>query len=343
MIDVVRLLEALNIKVEFERGGELWARCPYPGHEERTASWSIRNDKGPKHGFNKCFGCKQSGGPVRLVVAQLGIGYSGARSWIEERGLDKKDPVSLKTFVEVVQPKYGFMTMPPTVKGIGQLATWPKPFRRFAKRRGLTAEQVNRWLIGYAAEGKLADRVVFPIRDDKDALKSYSARYIIDGAVDERGKPVAKYLTASIGQGADHGAVFGAFRWPPSLERRRVYVCEGVLNALAIERVITEPDEGIAALDGSEVLPGQTLAIGTFSEIVVVTDPDTSGDHAASMLGTISRWRDVRRVNMPKGEDPNSLPPDELRRSIVEQVDRDSVPREVPPRTSARSSRGGYS
>lgn len=331
MIDVPRLLQVLKIDAE-RRGQELWARCPHPGHEEKDSSWKIVDDPGGKwHGLSKCFGCGESGGPARLVASIKGVSCSTAQWWIEQKGLDGDRPVVLRVRVEVEQDDTRSFVLPPTVRGVGALAVWPRPFRRFADRRGLTDEQVARWGIGYAASGKLAYRVVFPIFDDSGRLLSYSAR-------DITGEARAKYLTASRREGADPDAVFGAKHWPAPGWRQTVYVTEGVLNALAVERVVDgeAAGEGLGALDGSDLRPGQVIALSTFRRVVVLSDPDLAGDKLASAIATLGRWRELVRVGLPEGEDANSLSPRALI-SLLRAVPSERDPRDAPPRRRRRS------
>ena len=50
-VDVPNLLRALGITEFKEHRGELWARCPFPGHKDADASWSICwNPGGPRNG-----------------------------------------------------------------------------------------------------------------------------------------------------------------------------------------------------------------------------------------------------------------------------------------------------
>jgi hypothetical protein len=330
VIDVVRLLRALRIEAE-PAGDSLWAKCPLPGHPDNDASWHI-DFRGPKQGWHHCFGCKAGGGPVDLVMDVVGITYGSARAWIESRGLDVDDPVALEVVLDKQPDKYGLFRLPPEVRHIGAPALWPTPFKRFAAKRGLTNEQIERWSVGYATEGSLAYRLVFPIHNDKGEMWSYSARSIVEAR--------AKYLTATKDEHADHGAVFGALHWPPVGEREVLYVAEGVLNALAIERVVgTDPRIGVAALDGSQLLDGQALALGTFERVVLVSDPDLAGDGLAEALAPLRRWRSLQRATIPKGQDANSLPPEKLARILgVEPPhnDRDHVRRR--PRSGAGGS-----
>ena len=104
-VDVPRLLVALGITDFRDQGGEIWAPCPYPDHNEKTPSWSISvDDSDPiRNGFNHCFGCHEQGGPVRLVAEMKGFqSYAYAREWLRERKLDMGVTTPLRATLKVM-------------------------------------------------------------------------------------------------------------------------------------------------------------------------------------------------------------------------------------------------
>lgn len=303
-IDVKRLLKALAIKATHKGGGEYWARCPFKGHNERTGSWSIHDKEGSgKHGFHHCFGCGRNGGPIDLVMMRMDVSYGFARDWIEERCLWNDKPFSFEVKLAHHHAPTDAFELPEGVTALGGMTQWAPPAREFAIKRGLSIDQVARWGIGYAPTGVLAGRVVCPVRDDRGVLRNLSARSYRNHRI--------KYLSGKRDEGADPGVVFGSYHWPD--ERDTVYVSEGVLNALANERVGAR---AVAALDGSELLSEHLLALGTFARIIVVTDNDKAGDKAWKKFQGLARWKPVERVNLPKKVDSNDLErsdPDKLR------------------------------
>ncbi len=74
-----------------QRGGNFWARCPLPGHSERTPSFSV-NQYGQ---FFKCFGCGRGGDVINFVMEMESLPYIDAVKFLAERaGLTLPDSVA---------------------------------------------------------------------------------------------------------------------------------------------------------------------------------------------------------------------------------------------------------
>lgn len=316
MIDVPLLLEKLNIDAE-KKADEWWACCP--NHDEKTGSWSIKDDPGAEgHASHFCFGCGFGGGPYDLVMKVYGFAaFASAKDWVARHGIDLEESVPLDARVRVKRSRRrkGF-TLPKGVVGLGTPKTWVTPVKRYRKERGITSRQVRRWGIGYALHGWLAGRIVFPIRDAGGKLASYSARSF-DGR-----KP--KYKTPDVKPSKrqresdvpfykpDLNIPFGAQHWDG---RDTIVVTEGVINALACERAGAT---NIAALDGSHIQRGQIMRIGTFNEVILASDPDTAGDKLAEELSILRRWCRFRRAMLPEGQDAATMRRDELTEALFD-------------------------
>lgn len=297
-VDIPVLLERLGFAKPERRGRALWAPCPF--HEERTPSWSIVDDPGgERHGFHHCHGCGEGGGVSALVAHVLDLrndagelDYRAARDWL---GGDQERP--LPVTIEIPAPKLARrgLVLPSGVV-VAPFARWASPARRYVERRGITGEQVERWGLGYAVDGRLAGRIVFPVRDRLGRLVSYTAR-------DFAGAGRRKYLEPEQDEGADKSAIFGEQHWPD--DRKRVVVIEGAPDALAVERVV---GGAVGAVYGSQLLPGAIARLSTFREVVVATDPDKAGQKLArAIVGALGRWSTVLRVTMPEGFDAAAL------------------------------------
>lgn len=62
-------------------GGNYWARCPLPGHSERTPSFCI-NEEGQ---FYKCFGCGKGGDVIKFVQEMESVEFYGAVKILADR------------------------------------------------------------------------------------------------------------------------------------------------------------------------------------------------------------------------------------------------------------------
>lgn len=315
-VAVERLLERFGIEVVERAGQELWARCP--AHRDTKPSWSINVRTAQHH----CFSCDWGGGAPALVIRGLGVDdlawdSKDAWEWLETHGfLVEVDPaLSVELVLSGGRPHR--FVLPREVRVVPP-AQWPSAARAYMQARGVTPEQVVRWGLGFAVDGRLAGRVVFPLRDSAGALRSYTARTFLDDP--------KRYLTPTRAEGPDSSALFGEEHWPGLSGRQQVVVVEGALDALAVERAIGGAVAGmLGATRASAMLVAGKLA--TFDEVVVATDPDPAGDAAwEALYPALVRHCLVRRVRLPEGEDAASLPCDALAHALSVDRHRQRVP-----------------
>lgn len=305
--DVPRLLQALGIQARLRPGGELWAPCP--SHQEVEPSWSINAE-----GSHFCFGCGFNGGPVELVMQCYGFAArASALEWLEKHGLGNRIRVGDVRLV-VANAAHGAFRMPEGVV-VKPLRQWPTPILRYVIARGITPEQVQRWRIGYAVDGRLHGRVVFPFHNEDGRLASYSARTYEDSTL--------RYRTPSEDkEHPDPAALFGPVHWPPvQPDGRRdgpLVVTEGAIDALACERAGAG---AVAALSGSSTVinPGKLARLSSFKEIVVATDPDRAGQRVWTQLQPLRRWATLHRARIPTGSDAAQLSKAELEAALWER------------------------
>jgi len=311
-VDVAALLAFLGIKGR-RRGSEWWACCPF--HEEREPSWQIHDNADDlEHGLWRCFGCGAKGNAVGLVADKLGVGWKEAQAILETHGLvGGPPPIPMRVEIVPTPSRVGGCTLPAGCT-FGPLGAWVTPARRYIVSRGITEQQVERWGIGYAVDGKLRGRLVFPVRDARHRVIGYTARTFID---DEK-----RYLEPSSADGYEPGAVFGEEWWPDPAARHTVIVTEGAINGLAVERAIdvcpafnTPPPFG--SVRGSNLQPGHVARLSTFPHVLVASDPDKAGNKLfADLKAALGRWARVVRVPIPEGKDCADLPVDVLAAAI---------------------------
>jgi DNA primase len=297
-VDVAKLLERLSIEAKAD-GDEYIARCP--AHEDGRPSWSINRHTAAHH----CFSCGFGGGAAALVIhaldtAVLGWTRADAWEWMRSQGVLEGDG-SLGLSVELVlraPDRPSAFVLPRSVL-TGPLGAWPSPASRYLAARGVPGWQVRRWGIGYAVDGRLGGRVVFPVRDRANRLLSYSARTFCDALV--------RYLTPDASENPDRSALFGEQGWPEPRERERVVVVEGALKALAVERA--NSSLCVAGVLGATQVSNPRVAskLATFRAVTILLDADDAGQKAADTLrAAIARYArvDVRRPKTPVDDAP---------------------------------------
>lgn len=287
MIDIPKLLERLGIEAK-QKGDHWWARCPY--HADKKPSWRIRDQaEHPNHGANHCFSCGGGGSAVWLVMELLDMPARAAALWIHSGKLPEK-PVNLAVEIVGKQAELERVFRLPSGSVVAPLHRWPPVAQAYAAKRFLNAEQVARWGLGFAVEGRLRGRIVIPVRDSFGTLKSYTAR--------AWGNANRRYLEPRTEEGADKGAVFGEEHWPE--ERRELVLSEGALNALALERAGAPV---VGALEGSQLTAGHVARVSTFETVIVASDPDKAGDKLRAALSSLGRWVKLRQMRFPTGFD----------------------------------------
>ena len=299
-VKVGPLLAALGIEA-VERGGEWRAKCP--NHSpDRHPSWAIIDEPGhERHGLHRCMTCSFGGTSAHLVMHVRGYAsWSSAYEFMRPY-LSTETALPVRVRLAGVEQRLPFRPPPEVIWD--PLDRWVTAARRYALSRGITSAQVLQWGIGYAVDGWLAGRIVFPLRDRQDRLLNYQARLFAgDGPT---------YLTPREEDRPDKGAVFGERHWPPpGASRRRVVVWEGSIKALAFERAL--PGEYFAVLGGVQAWNAEHVAkLSTWREVVLATDKDRAGEGAAELLtGALQRHVKVSRAILPR--DPDEMSPGQV-------------------------------
>lgn len=285
-VDVAKLLTRLGIAYR-QMGDELHSVCPY--HVDRKPSWSINLSTGQHH----CFSCGWGGGPSTLVNHVLkgdALGWTSrdAFEWMRSQNLMRgRGDLALNVELALELHRARRFVLPAGVQQ-ATLATWPTPAIRYVETRRIFGHQIRRWNIGYAVDGRLSGRIVFPVYGETGQLASYSAR-TFTGA-----QP--RYLTPSSSEFPDEGVLFGEQFWPPREDRKRVVVVEGAIKALSVERAVGGCVAGVLGATQAKN-PRIASKLSTFDEVIILLDDDAAGDDAASVLhSALARHVKTRRV-----------------------------------------------
>jgi hypothetical protein len=328
-VDVLATLKRLGVDVRRAKGREVWACCPIHsigGKLERTPSFRIRNEPdSDKHGFYQCFGsCEshvRSGSVFKLVRLLLELESNiEAKRWIHGESLEVERDRPSRIVVVSNDPKIRKRGVEyPIGVVVAPVACWPQMAREYLDKRGIPAEQAERWGFGYGKFGKYANRIFMPACDGQGRLLNFATRTCIEA--------LQKSKEPNEGSGAEKSAVFGEFLWPNRGDRRVVVATEGAFDALATEREMPEFCHG--AIFGSEVLPGHLLRFGSFDAILVASDPDDAGDkYFRAIRSGLARMKRVERVAIPEGTDCADLARDDpgiLRANIIEAARRAGI------------------
>lgn len=303
------VLEALQLIVATRHGRRAWIKCPF--HNDHNPTNFFVRISGPRGGQNHCFSCKKGGSLVQLVMHVRGLDEEPAKKYVERLGRGYEPPRGHVRVVErpAVLGRVKFK-MPGEVM-FKPLEEWPSVARSYAERRGITPEEVDRFGLGFAVDGRLGGRIILPWRSANGTPMGYSARSFVG---DE-----PKYTTPHESENADLNTMFGEHTWIE--HREAVVVTEGALNALAVSRAIDDYRVDIAALGGSAPTPMHAVKLASFPVIILLTDPDPAGDHAAASLASmLGRHAEIDRLRLPEKKDALDVGRPYLRTVLIDSL-----------------------
>jgi DNA primase len=301
----------------------LWLQVPSPDHA---------NDKRRCLGFNldtgmvvDFYGFK--GDFIQYVVHYLGlrsrseaerlltdlvieVGLSPQQVMEAQRPKEAAPPTPSQT--DVLLPE---ITLPPDTFPINldeELPyLWQQPMRKaqdYLRRRGLTAEEVCEYELHYCFVGRMADRIIVPVRDEWDRLVWYQGRDITG----HESRAKKKYLNPF--EVDRSKLVYGLSKIKPG---SRVVLCEGFFDAIVCRGVVC-----FGKYINDYQL--QRIAVRQPSEIILGFDADLPGADAIFNLVKHYEGLGFRMIVLPLGiKDLGDLTHD---RQLVERVIQQAQP-----------------
>jgi DNA primase len=336
------IVEVIGSYFPLKRAGTNFkALCPF--HQEKTPSFTVSPQRQTFH----CFGCGVGGSVFRFVMDYEHLDFPSAvrklaaRAGIpviEERGASGDDDRQHETRRALLQlhAEATEWFHENLVKGKAG-----GPARDYLKKRGIDRRIAADWQIGFAPDSwdafltwaidrgyrrpqilqsglikprdenrpdgeaydRFRGRIMFPIHNDVGEVIAFSGRVL------EKEAEGAKYLNSPETPLFRKGRVlFGLHKTKRGLiEANCAIVCEGQLDLITVfEAGITN----VVAPQGTAFTEDQARILKRFvSEVVLCFDADTAGQKAAerSVDALLQNDLIVRVVEMPTGEDPDSL------------------------------------
>ena len=317
--------------------GDFWAPCPF--HQEKTPSFHVDDRKG----FYYCFGCHAKGDAISFVKETENVSFIEAVEILaREAGIpmpeQRHDPQAAERkdrrdrLAEAMEQAVQLF-------GLGFRSAAGQPARDYAARRGLSAETLKRFEIGYAPDSRshLAEafrqkgaldeavdagllirpegggapfdrfrgRLMFPIRDARGRCVAFGGR-----ALDPNAQ--AKYVNSPETELFHKGRVL--YNIGPAREAAgkagTLIVAEGYMDVIAL---VAAGFEAAVAPLGTAVTEEQLQLLWKLApEPVVALDGDTAGIRAAERLvdlalPLLAPGRSLRFCVLPEGRDPDDL------------------------------------
>ena len=321
-------------------GANFKALCPF--HQEKTPSFHVSPQRQTFH----CFGCGVGGSVFRFVMeyehvdfpsavrklaARVGIAIVEERAGTDEDRQHEARRTLLKLHAEAADWFHNNLLK----------KQFAEPAREYLKKRGIDKTVAKNWQLGFAPDSwdtflkwalergyfltqllesglvkprdeerpgnevydRFRGRIIFPICNDVGEVIAFSGRSL------ESDPQVAKYLNSPETPLFRKGRVlFGLHRTKRALiEANCAIVCEGQLDLISL---FEAGIKNVVAPQGTAFTEHQARILKRFvDEVVLCFDADQAGQKAAahSLDALLQNDLVVRVVDMPPGEDPDSL------------------------------------
>jgi DNA primase len=316
--------------------GDWWAPCPF--HQEKSASFHVDDKKG----FYYCFGCHAKGDALTFVKEIENLSFMEA---VERLAREAGMQMPERDAREVERSDHRTQLVAVMEQAIQwfrlQLKTSAaSEARTYITRRGLSAEAVERWELGWAPDqrqglfhaltqkgiasdlivaaglcatpddggppyDRFRGRIIFPIRDGRGRAISLGGR-----SMDPNAR--AKYLNGPETDLFDKGR--NLYNLAPAREAvgkgAPLIVAEGYMDVIALSEA---GFKGAVAPLGTAITEDQLRLMWRISdEPLISLDGDKAGIRAAlrlidMALPLIEAGKGLRFVLLPGGQDPDEL------------------------------------
>lgn len=331
------LVEVVSARVKLKKQGkDYYARCPF--HTEKSASFTVSGDKQ----FYHCFGCGANGNALSFLMALDKLSFPEA---VEELALRTGLTVPRETtaaHLENRQPArqqlYQLLEQLTVYYQEALAQPSSQPVRDYLRRRGLTAEVIQRFRLGFAESGwerisrrfggKAADRqllssagmlvedsqgrcydrfrnrLLFPIRNVRGQIIAFGGRVLDQGSPKYLNSPETPLFHKS-------RTVYGLYEVrqlepnPP-----QILVVEGYMDLLSLAQCGIH--YAVATLGTATTAEQIAQLLRITESLIFCYDGDNAGREAAwraleTALPQLQDGVQLKFMFLPQGEDPDSL------------------------------------
>lgn len=298
-------------------GGGFMGRCPFPDHQEKTASFSVSDAKQVYH----CFGCKKSGNIFRFLQDYNGMSFPEALEYLADKNgipipqdtSDNKDQNTLNFDKKKLMLKANKLTAEFYQETLKR-APADSLIKQYVLKRKLKPETIEEFQIGYspteweslshylskhnislalAEEVKLVkarkenngyfdlfrDRLMFPIHSASGEVLAFGGR------IHDQGEP--KYLNSPETYVFSKGKVLYGLAQTAKYIRTEdcAVIVEGYMDLVSL---FQSGIKNIAATMGTALTPDHAKLLKRMTtNVVVLFDSDEAGQNAAERSLTI--------------------------------------------------------
>jgi DNA primase len=336
------IVEVVSDYVKLRRtGSNFMGLCPF--HNEKSPSFNVS----PQIGIYKCFGCGESGDVFSFVMKQDGISFTeairtlGARFGVdvpEEERPEQDEQYRLKEGIYhalAFAGKFFYLQLVETPEAL--------PARKYLDDRGFTAKTVRKYGLGFAPssydgllkaarEAKINEqyleqaglikygrngesaydvfrsRIMFPIFNASGKVIAFGGR-IMPGAGKTDQSKGPKYINSPQTPVYNKSEVLYGIHTAKNEIRKagEVILVEGYTDVLSMHQAGVG---NAVATSGTALTTDQLRAMHRYGEtLLMIYDADLAGQNAMTrgIDLALAEGLDVRLLQLPEGEDPDSF------------------------------------
>lgn len=335
----VNIVDLINSRVKLKKAGRDYQAC-CPFHHEKTPSFTVSDKKQ----FYHCFGCGAHGNAISFLMEYDKLEFLEA---VEELAgfLGLEIPYEKRPHFNDNGKQVNFQTKRNLYELMQEIAKFYQqqlplniPAQSYLQQRGLSAEIIDRFQIGYVPNAmdtvyrqfgktreeqqklfdlgmlsrndrgnvydKFRNRIMFPIRDRRGRTVAFGGRVLTD----EKPKYLNSPETVTYHKGNELYGLFEALQADDSPQK--LLVVEGYMDVVALAQFGV--NYAVASLGTSTTSEQIQLLFRSTEQVICCYDGDRAGRDAAwraleNALPYLEDGRQLKFIFLPDDEDPDSF------------------------------------
>ena len=335
----INIVDLINSRVKLKKAGRDYQAC-CPFHHEKTPSFTVSDKKQ----FYHCFGCGAHGNAISFLMEYDKLEFLEA---VEELAgfLGLEIPYEKRPYFNDSGKQVNFQTKRNLYELMQEIAKFYQqqlplniPAQSYLQQRGLSAEIIDRFQIGYVPNAmdtvyrqfgktreeqqklfdlgmlsrndrgnvydKFRNRIMFPIRDRRGRTVAFGGRVLTD----EKPKYLNSPETITYHKGSELYGLFEALQADDSPQK--LLVVEGYMDVVALAQFGV--NYAVASLGTSTTSEQIQLLFRSTEQVICCYDGDRAGRDAAwraleNALPYMEDGRQLKFIFLPDDEDPDSF------------------------------------
>ena len=335
----INIVDLINSRVKLKKAGRDYQAC-CPFHHEKTPSFTVSDKKQ----FYHCFGCGAHGNAISFLMEYDKLEFVEA---VEELAgfLGLEIPYEKRPHFNDNGKQVGYQTKRNLYELMQEIAKFYQqqlplniPAQSYLQQRGLSAEIIERFQIGYVPNAmdtvyrqfgktreeqqklfdlgmlsrndrgnvydKFRNRIMFPIRDRRGRTVAFGGRVLTD----EKPKYLNSPETVTYHKGSELYGLFEALQADNSPQK--LLVVEGYMDVVALAQFGV--NYAVASLGTSTTSEQIQLLFRSTEQVICCYDGDRAGRDAAwraleNALPYMEDGRQLKFIFLPEGEDPDTF------------------------------------